>query len=135
MKHKYLLALMDMTERFGQTSEATRLRVGASIIKNDAIISLGVNGTYPGWETNLCEDADGKTSWFVRHAEQAAIDKLVKSTESAEGATMIVSHAPCKMCSLRIKDAGIRKVYYRHEYRDNSGVEYLKNNGVLVEKI
>ena len=135
MKHKYLLALMDMTERFGQTSEATRLRVGASIIKNDAIISLGVNGTYPGWETNLFEDADGKTSWFVRHAEQAAIDKLVKSTESAEGATMIVSHAPCKMCSLRIKDAGIRKVYYRHEYRDNSGVEYLKNNGVLVEKI
>mgnify|MGYP002507804350 CR=1 FL=1 len=135
MKPKYLLALMDMTERFGQTSEATRLRVGASIIKNDAIISLGVNGTYPGWETNSCEDVDGKTSWFVRHAEQAALDKLVKSTESAEGATMIVSHAPCKMCSLRIKDAGIKKVYYRHEYKDNSGVEYLKNNGVQVEKI
>jgi len=135
VKQKYLLALMDMTERFGQTSEATRLRVGSSIIKNDAIISLGVNGTYPGWETNVCEDLDGNTQWFVRHAEQAALDKLVKSTESAEGATMLVSHAPCTMCSLRIKDAGIKKVYYRHTYRSMAGVEYLQNNGVLVERI
>jgi len=135
MKEKYLLALMDMTERFGQTSEATRLKVGASIIKNDAIISLGVNGTYPGWSTNTCEDEEGNTAWFVRHAEQAALDKLVKSTESADGATMMISHAPCQMCSLRIKDAGIKKVYYRHAYRDNSGVEYLQANGVNVERI
>lgn len=46
MKQKYLLALMDMTERFGLTSEAKRLQVGASIVKNGSIISLGVNGTY-----------------------------------------------------------------------------------------
>jgi dCMP deaminase len=135
MKNKYLQAMMDMTERFGQTSEATRLKVGASIVKNEAIISLGVNGTYPGWETNVCEDEDGKTSWFVRHAEAAALDKLVKSTESAEDAIMLVSHAPCAMCALRIKDAGIKKVYYRHAYRDESGVEYLHRNNVEVERI
>ena len=84
---------------------------------------------------NTCEDEEGKTAWFVRHAEQAALDKLVKSTESADGATMMISHAPCQMCSLRIKDAGIKKVYYRHAYRDNSGVEYLQANGVNVERI
>jgi len=135
MKDKYLLAFMDMTERFGMTSEATRLKVGASIVKNGAIISLGVNGTYPGWSTNICEDSDGNTQWFVRHAEQAALDKLIRSTESSDGAVMLVSHAPCKMCSLRIKDSGISAVYYRNTYRDLSGVEYLINNGVLVKQI
>ncbi len=126
---------MDMTERFGQTSEAIRLKVGAAIVKHDAIISLGVNGTYPGWDTNTCEDTDGNTSWFVRHAEAAALDKLVKSTESSDGAIMLVSHAPCAMCALRIKDSGIKKVYYRHTYRDESGVEYLHRNNVEVERI
>ena len=135
MKTKYLLALMDMTERFGLTSEAARLKVGASIVKNGAIISLGVNGTYPGWDTNQCEDAEGNTAWFVRHAEQAALDKLVKSAESSDGAVMLVSHAPCKMCSLRIKDAGISAVYYRHAYRDSSGVDYLQANAVAVHQI
>jgi len=135
MKQKYLLAMMDMTERFGQTSESKRLKVGASLVKNNAIISLGVNGTPSGWYTNDCEDENGQTQWFVKHAEAACLDKLVHSTESASGAVMLVSHAPCKFCSIRIKDAGISKVYYRHSYRDSSGLEYLKENGVSVEQI
>lgn len=48
MKKKYIDAFMDMACRFGQTSEATRLKVGALIVKNDSVISLGVNGTYKG---------------------------------------------------------------------------------------
>lgn len=135
MKEKYLLAFMDMAERFAETSEATRLKVGALIIKNDSVISLGINGSYPGWWTNACEDETGQTAWYVRHAEVAALDKLVRSNESSEGAIMIVSHLPCKMCSLRIKDSGITSVYYRHQYRDDSGLKYLLNNGVLVEQI
>lgn len=135
MKHKYLLAMMEMTIIFGQTSESTRLKVGASLVKNNAIISLGVNGTPSGWYTNNCEDENGDTQWFVKHAEAACLDKLVHSTESASGAIMLVSHAPCKFCSLRIKDAGISSVYYRHTYRDLAGVEYLVQNGVVVERI
>ncbi len=135
MKEKYLLAFADMAERFAETSEATRLKVAALIIKNNSVISLGINGTYPGWETNICEDETGQTAWFTRHAESAALDKLVKSNESSEGSIMVVTHAPCKMCSLRIKDAGILGVYYRHQYRDDSGLKYLLNNGVLVEQI
>jgi dCMP deaminase len=135
MKEKYLLAMMDMVERFGQTSESKRLKVGAALVKNNAIISLGVNGTPSGWYTNCCEDEYGVTQWFVKHAEAACLDKLVHSTESASGAIMLVSHAPCKFCSLRIKDAGISSVYYRHTYRDLSGVGYLQENGIIVKQI
>lgn len=135
MKQKYLLAFMDMTERFGLTSEAKRLQVGASIVKNGTIIALGVNGTYSGWHTNDCEDETGATSVYTRHAEAAALDKLVTSTESAKDAVMLVSHAPCLQCSLRIREAGITKVYYRNAYRENSGVQYLQASGVLVQQI
>jgi dCMP deaminase len=135
MKRKYLEAIMDMTERFGQTSESTRLKVGASLIKNDAIISLGVNGTPAGWPTNVCEDETGQTAWFVKHAEAACLDKMIHSTESAEGAVMMISHSPCKFCALRIKDAGITKVYYRHQYRSDEGLVYLRENSIEIEQI
>ena len=41
-KYKYLLAFMDMAERFARTSEANRLKVACFIIKNGSIISLGI---------------------------------------------------------------------------------------------
>lgn len=135
MKQKYLEALMDMAERFGQTSESTRLKVGALLFKNDSIISLGVNGQPPGWETEVCEGEDGATLRTVRHAEDAALQKLWNSHETAKGSYMFVSHAPCLNCSIKILTAGVERVYYRHTYRDSSGVEYLINKGLKVEKI
>lgn len=135
MKAKYAEALMDMAIRFGETSTAERLKVGSLIYKNNSIISLGVNGQPPGWETEVCEDADGKTLPTVRHSEAAALEKLYLSTETSEGAEMFISHSPCLNCSLKIVAAKIQKVYYRHEYRCSKGIEYLKKNKVIVKKI
>ena len=135
MKEKYALALMDMAERFGQTSTATRLKVGTVIYKNDSIISLGTNGQPPGWDSEVCEDSEGKTLPTVRHSEAAALEKLYLSTETSEGAEMFISHSPCLNCSLKIVAAKIQKVYYRHEYRCSEGIEWLKKNGVEVYKI
>ena len=135
VKDKYALALMDMAVRFGQTSTATRLKVGSIIYKNGSIISLGCNGQPPGWHTEVCEDETGKTMPTVRHAEAAALEKLYLSTETSEGAEMFISHAPCLSCSLKIVAAKIGKVYYRHDYRCSEGVEYLKENGVVVQQL
>lgn len=135
MKPKYKLALMDMAERFGQTSEATRLKVGALLYKNDNIISLGVNGTRAGWYTNKCEDADGVTKNEVRHAEVAALDKLRRSHETSLGAVLFCSHACCLNCAVELVEAGITKVYYRHTYRNEDGIAYLTNAGIEVGQL
>ena len=134
MKEKYLLALMDMACRFGETSEATRLKVGCIIYKNDAIISLGVNGQPPGWPTECCEK-DGKTLETVRHAEDSALQKLWNSAETAKGAVMFVSHKPCIHCSIKIATAGISKVYYRYDYRSDEGSDYLMRRSIPIVKI
>lgn len=126
---------MDMTCRFGETSEAERLKVGCIIYKNGALISLGVNGQPPGWDTEVCEGNDGLTLPTVRHAEAAALEKLYLSTETSENAEMFISHSPCMNCSLKIVAAKIRKVYYRTEYRTLDGVEYLIAHGVDVEQV
>lgn len=135
MKEKYKLAFMDMAERFAQTSEAKRLRVGALLVKDDRIISLGVNGTPKGWPSEVCEGPDGQTWPHVRHAEKAALDKLRSSPESGAGSTLFCSHSPCMPCAIELVDSGIVQVFYRHEYRDSAGVEYLSKKGVKVTKI
>lgn len=126
---------MDMAERFGQTSEANRLKVGCIFVKNDSVISLGVNGQPSGWPTEVCEDSDGATLGTVRHAEQAALDKLVNSTETAIGSTVFVSHAPCLMCSIRLASAKIKEVYYRYDYRSTDGIDYLISKNIFVQKL
>lgn len=135
MKTKYAQAIMDMTERFGQTSTANRLKVGCTIYKKGSLIALGTNGQPPGWYTEVCEDSEGNTLPTVRHAEHAALEKLYVSTETSDGAYMFVSHAPCLQCALKIVAARIEKVYYRYDYRSTEGLEYLKKKGVVVFKL
>ena len=135
MKHKYKQALMDMSERFGQTSAAERLKVGCLIYKNESIISLGVNGQPPGLDYERCEDINGDTEPTVRHAEIAAFEKLWNSAETSTGAEIFISHQPCLACSIKIATAKISKVYYRHPYRCDKGIDYLISVGIPVERV
>lgn len=134
-KEKYKQAFMKMAEVFASTSEAKRLKVGCVIVKNDTIIALGVNGQPPGWPTEVCEDDNNQTLPTVRHAEDAALQKLWKSTETSDGSEMYVSHTPCLNCAIKIASSGIVKVYYREQYRSTEGLDFLKKRGVQFEQI
>jgi dCMP deaminase len=142
MKEKFVSAYMDVAERFAELSSARRLHVGAIVVKDDRIISIGYNGMPSGWD-NDCEDKvwtqDGdytlKTKPEVLHAETNAIAKLAKSNESGLGATMFITHAPCLDCAKLIYQSGIGSVLYRNSYRDTGGVTFLERSGVEIKKI
>jgi len=137
MKQKYREAYMDVAERFGELSSAVRLKVGAIVVKDDRIISLGYNGTPHGWD-NCCEyetEQGLKTKPEVLHAESNCISKLAKSPESGNGAVMFVTHAPCIDCAKLIYQSGISEVYYKHGYRDTAGVEFLQQCGIPVTQL
>ena len=134
---------MDVAERFAELSSARRLHVGAIVVKDDRIISIGYNGMPAGWDNN-CEDQtydeDGfhitlKTKPEVLHAETNAIAKLAKSNESGMGATMFITHAPCLDCAKLIYQSGIGSVLYRNAYRDTSGITFLEKSGIQVTQI
>jgi dCMP deaminase len=149
MKAKFINAYMDVAERFAELSSARRLHVGAIVVKDDRIISIGYNGMPSGWDNN-CEDeivvavVDGvpqreikelKTKPEVLHAETNAIAKLAKSNESGMGATMFITHAPCLDCAKLIYQSGIGSVLYRNSYRDTGGITFLEKSGIQVEQV
>ena len=142
MKQKWIDAFMDTAERFAQLSSAKRLQVGAVVVKDNRIISIGYNGTPSGWDNN-CEYEEGdelggyflKTKPEVLHAETNAIAKLAKSTESGENSTLFVTHSPCLDCAKLVYQSGINTVYYRNSYRDESGIQFLEKAGVQVKQI
>jgi dCMP deaminase len=57
MKEKFIKAYMDTAKRFAELSPAVRLHVGAIVVKDDRIISIGYNGMPVGWD-NECEYKD-----------------------------------------------------------------------------
>jgi len=135
MKPKFIDAYMDVAERFGKLSTARRLNVGAIIVKDNRIISIGYNGMPSGWDNNCEIELDGgelKSKPEVLHAESNAISKLARSNESGEDSTLFLTHSPCLECSKLIYQSGITTVYYKHEYRSQDGVEFLKKSKINV---
>ena len=134
---------LEVAETYARLSKARRLKVGAIVVKDDRVISIGYNGTPAGWDNNCEEEIwnvhDGsstyKTKAEVIHAEANAIAKLARSNEAGVDSTMYITHSPCYECAKLIHIAGIRKVFFRNHYRTNDGLEFLDKCGVEVIKI
>ena len=148
-------AHMKAAEAYAELSHARRLKVGAIVTKNDRVISIGYNGTPAGWDNNCELEVRNEFEYYVDnggekyngatidlltkdeviHAEANAIGKLARSSESGEGATMYITHAPCFECSKMIHVAGINKVFYRNQYRNDDGIKFLNQCNIEVEQI
>jgi len=162
MKPKFQKLYNNIAHEVAKMSHARRLQVGAVIVKDDRVISMGYNGMPAGWENDceykvydLSRDFDGnyfaysykeypfedehgryklKTRPEVLHAESNAVSKLAKSNDSGDGADIFITHAPCMECSKLIFQSGISRVYYSEDYRDDSGIKFLRQSGVEVIK-
>ena len=142
MKQKWIDAFMDTAERFAQLSSAVRLKVGAVVVKDNRIISIGYNGMPAGWD-NVCENEIIDANWMVTtktkpeviHAEANAILKLARDGESGSQASLFCTHAPCIDCAKLIYGAGINKIYYRDSYRDTIGLEFLEKCDIEIERV
>lgn len=142
MKEKFKQAYMQTARTFAELSSARRLKVGAIVVKEDRIISIGYNGMPAGWDNNCEEETryeDGgiilKTKPEVLHAEMNSLMKLAKSNESGDHASIFVTHAPCIECAKGIYQAGIKEVFYQIDYRSAAGIDFLKKCDIKVERI
>tara|TARA_S200000501_G_scaffold98900_1_gene92305 strand:+ start:12836 stop:13300 length:465 start_codon:yes stop_codon:yes gene_type:complete len=138
---KFDYAHMQAAEVYANLSSARRLQVGCVIVKEHKIISIGYNGMPSGWD-NDCEDffldttfavhendreiyGEYKTKPEVLHAETNAIAKVARSNESAVGATIYTTHAPCLDCAKLIYQSGISRVVWKNPYKCTKGLEFL----------
>ena len=126
---KYDKFFINICSNYAELSYAQKKKVGAVIVKDNTIISDGYNGTPVGFD-NKCEDVNGKTYWYVLHAEANAITKMARSNTSCADSTLYVTLSPCKECSKLIIQSGIKKVVYKEKYKDTSGIDFLGNFNV-----
>ena len=76
-----------------------------------------------------------KTKPEVLHAESNAVAKLAKSHNSGVGADLFVTHSPCIHCAKLIFQSGIARVWFGENYRDDAGIQFLKQSGIEVKQL
>jgi dCMP deaminase len=131
MRKRQDYALMETAVIWSELSRCKRSCVGAVIAKDGRIIATGYNGTPPG-QDNCCEDCEGNTKQEVLHAEENAIVFCARHGLSTLGCELYTSLSPCPNCARMIAAAGIKRVFYKSQYRDASGIELLEKLDVEV---
>lgn len=134
MKIKHIFAHMKAAHTYADLSYCERLKVGCIIVKDDKVISIGYNGTPPGWE-NVCECENGISKPEVLHAEANAISKLASSNESCNGAVIFCTAAPCVECAKLIVQSKAKEVYFGTFYKNTDGLDFLNKSGIPTVNI
>lgn len=136
-----------------QRSTCLRSQVGALIVRDGRIISMGYNGPVSGMPA--CSKPDSSQQVLIiaevleptgtecmgpgctrsLHAETNAIAFAARAGVSVEGCTMYCSLSPCINCAKVIVNSGIKELKYLEEYRDTSGLELLRKAGITVEQV
>ena len=61
--------------------------------------------------------------------------KTASSNHNCEGATLYLTMSPCKDCSKLVHQSGICRLVYIDDYKDITGINFLKEAGVEICKI
>lgn len=138
---------MNLASDLALRSHCVKAQVGAVLVKDTRIISIGYNGPPAGthncdeeWpETGCPRDSKGSCSLAI-HAEENAILYAVKNGASLEGATLYLTLSPCLPCARIIYSSGIKKVLFQNSYAEfkglsnDEGVDFLNKFGVVARK-
>lgn len=138
---------MELAVNLAKRSHCVKRHVGAVLVRDTRIISVGYNGPPSG--THNCDeefgpegcskDSKGSCSLAI-HAEHNAILFAVKNKSSVEGSTLYVTLSPCIACARTIFTMGINKVIYLNSYasykglESDEGIDFLKKFGVQTEQ-
>jgi dCMP deaminase len=106
--------------------------VGAVIVAEKRIVSTGYNGPPKGY--HHCENCDLQGACIESiHAEANAIAFAASQGIATKNTILYCTHSPCVQCARLIIQAGIIKVYYLEQYRDNQGLLLLNSLGVKTQ--
>jgi dCMP deaminase len=134
---------MEIAHVVSKRSTCFRRSIGAVIIYNNNIVSIGYNGPASG--EPHCTGAgcvpDGQLGCQrALHAEANAIkrapmsDPKLWNVSNLYNCVMYTTESPCPVCVERIIDSKISKLYYTHLYRVHNAVDLLAKH-ILVFRI
>lgn len=130
--HKYDNLYMGFAVQASIESHCPRTQVGCVVVLESGVVSPGFNGHASGGPNDWEYSDTGNPE--VVHAELNALGKCLEQGLSARGASVFVTLSPCLECAKLLVRAKVARVVYRQEYRDTTGIEYLKKYNVEVEQ-
>ena len=138
---------MKLASDLAKRSHCVKAQVGAVLVKDTRIISIGYNGPPAGthncdeeWPKEGCPRDSKNSCSLALHAEENAILYAVKNGSSLEGATLYITLSPCLPCARVIYSSGIKKVFYLNSYAEykgllaDEGVDFLNRFGIEAIK-
>lgn len=127
---------MRMAEAAALRSTCFRRSVGAILVSNNNVVSIGYNGP-PAGEPHCtgknCPTSDGCNRAI--HAEANAIKRCTHPTPFHVHTDLYTTESPCSSCAELITTSGIRAVYYQNEYRLRRPIDFLLACGIAVFRV
>ena len=122
---------MALAATLAQRSTCARLNVGTVITSTDyrKVLAVGYNGNAAGLP-NSCDRTDAGNCGCLHSEENAVINcDSPRSTEKH----VFVTHLPCVGCAKRLINlGGVKKVFFRTEYRSLESIEILRSVNIEV---
>lgn len=126
---------LDIVDKFATQSHCKKKQVGAVFVKDNYLVSTGVNGTVKGDDNNICEcETTGKTEHHrVVHAEMNAIANA-HSFDDIKDSTLYINYFPCADCAKHLIQFSVEKIVFRGVVKDLSTLEYV-SRFILIEEV
>lgn len=144
---------MDMARTVACRGTCLRKQVGAVMVRNNRVVSLGYNGAPPGLPhctdvgcgggVSRIEDSelnDGRTNYMTYpngctraiHAEMNAVAFAARQGARTDDAVMYCTCATCANCAALLVSSGIKRFVYLEPYRLTAGIDLLTEAGIEV---
>lgn len=114
---------MNIADEISKRSKDNNTHVGAVIVKNKQLLSLGYNGppkNFPDLEVPEIQNNDepiiNRKNTFMVHAELNAILNYKGNLSDLADSTVYVTVSPCYECAKILAQIGVKKVVYKTEY-------------------
>ena len=115
-------------------SPCKRLRVGCILVKDKRVISCGYNGFLPNCMHKSIVRDDHEQA--ISHAESNCVANAARNGVATIDSIAYITHHPCVNCYKLLVSAGVKKIYYINDYKNDEIVATLvENSGVGVEKM
>jgi len=138
---------MQTAYNLSKQSHCVSKQVGAVLVSDGRIISMGYNGSHPGninCNDNFNSDNfnfDEHHKWSVIyevHAEMNCLSFAAKNGIRVNGCDLYVTLSPCQDCLKNLIQAGIKRIFYLVQYHRNAiPIElqkYMDDNNIEVCK-
>lgn len=125
---------MQLALTLARRSTCKRLNVGTVITSTDyrKVLAVGYNGNAAGLPNTCDRDETGNCGCL--HSEENAVINC-DSPRFVEK-YVFVTHLPCVACAKRLINlGGVKKVFFRHEYRCSESVELLKSVNIEIVQL